>query len=92
MVYYLQMCLQEGVGGRGLEGELSFCSFKGKYHEIFCFRYFSLIIFPQAPENNIKISSKFSKIRRDILKSRCTTGINDTGGKLATGVNDSGSK
>ncbi len=32
----------------------------------------------------------FSKIRGDIRKSRCTTGINDTGGKFATGVNDIG--
>ena len=32
----------------------------------------------------------FSKIRREIRKSRCTTGINDTGGKFATGVNDTG--
>jgi hypothetical protein len=28
----------------------------------------------------------FLKIRGDILKSRCTTGINDTGGKFATGI------
>jgi hypothetical protein len=28
----------------------------------------------------------FLKICGDILKSRCTTGINDTGGKFATGV------
>jgi hypothetical protein len=34
----------------------------------------------------------FSKIRGDIRKSRCTTGINDTGGKFATGVNDTGGK
>ena len=34
----------------------------------------------------------FSKIRGDIRKSRCTTGINDTGGKFVTGVNDTGSK
>ncbi len=46
----------------------------------------------------------FSKIRGDICKSRCTTGINDTGGKFAidtvgvvdtcdefaAGVNDTG--
>ncbi len=29
----------------------------------------------------------FSKIRGDICKSRCTTGINDIGGKFAAGVN-----
>jgi hypothetical protein len=32
----------------------------------------------------------FSKIRGDICESRCTTGINNTGGKFATGVNDTG--
>ncbi len=32
----------------------------------------------------------FSKIRGDIRKSRCTTGVNDTGGKFATGVNNTG--
>ncbi len=32
------------------------------------------------------------KILGDIRKSRCTTGINDTGGKFATSVNDTGGK
>jgi hypothetical protein len=32
----------------------------------------------------------FLKIRGDICKSRCTTDINDTGGKFAIGVNDTG--
>ncbi len=30
--------------------------------------------------------------RGDIRKSRCTTGINDTGGKFATGVNNTAGK
>jgi hypothetical protein len=34
----------------------------------------------------------FAKIRGDIRKSRCTTGVNDTGGKFATGINDTGGK
>jgi hypothetical protein len=34
----------------------------------------------------------FLKICGDILKSRSTTGVNDTGGKFATGVNDTGGK
>jgi hypothetical protein len=34
----------------------------------------------------------FSKIRGDIRKSRCTTGVVDTGGKFATGINDTGGK
>jgi hypothetical protein len=32
------------------------------------------------------------KIRGDNRKSRCTTGINDTGGNFATGINDTGGK
>ncbi len=32
---------------------------KGQCHEIFCFRFFSWITFPQAPENNIRIVSNF---------------------------------
>jgi hypothetical protein len=32
----------------------------------------------------------FSKIRGDIRKSRCTTSINNTGGKFATGINNTG--
>ncbi len=51
---------------------------KGQCHEIFCFRFFSWIIFPQSPENNIRIHF-------DIRKSRCTTGVNDTGGKFWLG-------
>jgi hypothetical protein len=34
----------------------------------------------------------FLKIRGDIRKSRCTTGIKDTSGKFAIGVNDTGGK
>ncbi len=32
---------------------------KGQCHKIFCFRFFSCIIFPQAPKNNIRIVSNF---------------------------------
>jgi hypothetical protein len=32
------------------------------------------------------------KIPGDIRKSRCTIGINDTGGKIAAGINDTGGK
>ncbi len=34
-------------------------SLKGQCHEIFCFRFFSWITFPQAPDNNIRIISNF---------------------------------
>jgi hypothetical protein len=33
---------------------------------------------------------EFFKIRGDIRKTKCTTGINDPGGKFATGVKDTG--
>ncbi len=65
-----------------------FLLLKGQCHEIFCLRFFSWITFPQAPVNNIRIISNFFlKIRGDICKSRCTTGVNNTG-EIATGVND----
>ena len=32
---------------------------KGQCHENFCFRFFSWITFPQAPDNNIRIISNF---------------------------------
>jgi hypothetical protein len=34
---------------------------KGQCHEIFCFSFFSWIIFIQAPENNIRIIVNFSQ-------------------------------
>jgi hypothetical protein len=32
---------------------------KGQCHEIFCFRFFSRIIFPQARENNVRVILNF---------------------------------
>jgi hypothetical protein len=54
--------------------------------------FFSWIIFSQAPENNIRVIQIFLKIHGDILKSRCTTGINETGDKFATGVTNTNEK
>ncbi len=65
---------------------------KGQCHEIFCFNFFQWIIFPRAPENNTRVKSIFFNIHGDIRKSRCTTGINDTGSKFANGVNYTGCK
>jgi hypothetical protein len=63
--------------------------------------------FPPQPQSiPLQPFRIFSKMRGDIRKSRCTTGINDTGGKFfhqfcwlvdtsgkfATGVNDTGRK
>jgi hypothetical protein len=65
---------------------------KEQCHEIFCFWFFyeSVALQPQRiPLGPFRI---FLKIRGDIRKSRCTTGVNDTGGKFATGVTDTGGK
>ncbi len=35
---------------------------KGQCHEIFCFRFFSWIAFPQAPDNNIRIISNLPPV------------------------------
>jgi hypothetical protein len=55
---------------------------------------FLFIIFPQAHKNKSRIISIFFlKIPGDICKSRCTTVVNNTGGKFATntaGVVDTG--
>ncbi len=36
-----------------------YTNLKGQCHEIFCCRFFSWITLPQAPDNNIRIISKF---------------------------------
>jgi hypothetical protein len=51
--------------------------------EDFFFWFFSWNIFPQVPENNIRVASNFSKIRGYIRKS--SPSISDTGGKFFTG-------
>ncbi len=40
-------------------------------------------------EDRIRI---FLKIRRDIRKSRCATGVKDTGGNIATSIDNTSSK
>ncbi len=74
---------------------------KGQYHEIFCFRFFSWIIFPQAPENNIVVISNLPPVSMALAANFATstagvvntgstfsTSVNDIDGKIATGVND----
>jgi hypothetical protein len=60
---------------------------KGHCHEIFFFRYFHESSYPKHLKIKLGSFQIFSKICGDIRKSRCTTGINDTGGKFAIGVN-----
>jgi hypothetical protein len=57
----------------------------------FCLWFFSWISFPPAPEYPIRTVWNFFE-NSWIRKSRCTTGINDTGGKFATGINDTSTK
>ena len=60
--------------------------------------FFHESVFPQPQSIPLRPFQIFSKIRGDIRKSRCTTGINDTGGKfdtggkITTGINDIGGK
>jgi hypothetical protein len=65
---------------------------KGKCHEIFASGFFHESVSPQPQSIPLGPFRIFSKIRRDIRKQRCTTGINDTGGKFAAGINDTGGK
>ncbi len=55
---------------------------KGQCHEIFCFRFFHESPSPKPLIITLGSFQIFSKIRGDIRKSRCTTSVNDTGGKL----------
>ncbi len=65
-------------------------SLKGQCHEIFCIWFFSWISFPKPLSIPLGPFRIFSKIRGDIRSSRLTTGINDTGDKIAAGINDTG--
>jgi hypothetical protein len=55
---------------------------KEKCHEIFCFSFFHESPSPKPLKITLGSFRLFSKLRGDIRKSRCTTGVNDTGGKL----------
>ena len=61
---------------------------QGQCHEIFSSGFFHESVSPQPQSMSLGPIQIFSKIRGDIRKSRCTAGINDTGGKFATGIND----
>ncbi len=55
---------------------------KGQCHEIFASGLFHESPSPKALKITIGSFQIFPTIRGDIRKSRCTTGINDTGGAL----------
>ncbi len=72
--------------------QMLYVSLKGQCHEIFSFWFYHESVYPQPQSIPLGPFQIFSKIRGDIRKSRCTTGINDTGGKIAAGINDTGGK
>ncbi len=47
-------------------------------HEIFRFRFFSWIIYPQAPENNIRVISNFCRKFAEIFTSKCAPLVSTT--------------
>ncbi len=60
---------------------------QGTVSQDFLLLVFFMNQFPPSPRvSHYNRFEFFSKIRGDIHKSRCTTGINDTGGKFVTGV------
>jgi hypothetical protein len=72
---------------------VSLCVYsKGQCHEIYCFRFFSGILFPKPLKITLGSFQTLAKICGDIHKSRFTTGINDTYDKIAAGVVDTSRK
>jgi hypothetical protein len=65
---------------------------KGQCHRFFASDFFHESSSPKPLKITLRSFQYFSKIRGDICNSRCTTGINDTGGNSATGVNNTGGK
>jgi hypothetical protein len=59
---------------------LYFRHLKGQCHEIFDFWFFHESVSPKNLSIPLRPFRIFSKIRGDIRGSRCTTGVNDTGG------------
>jgi hypothetical protein len=62
-----------------------FSQLKGTVSRDFLLQVFFMNNLSPVPENNIRV---ISNILGDILISRCTTGINDTVGKVAIGTSD----
>ncbi len=67
-------------------------SLKGQCHKIFCFRFFKRIIFPQAPQNNIRVTSNFFENSLRYSQVKVHHRYHDTGGNFATRINDNSDK
>jgi hypothetical protein len=61
---------------------------KGRVTRFFASGFFHESVSPQPKSIPFGPFQIFSKIRTEIRKSRCTAGINDTGGNFATSVNN----
>ncbi len=71
------------------------CHLKGQCHEIFCFWFFHESHSPKPLKitlGSIRIFSKNSRRYSQVKVHRCTTGVNDTGGKIAASINDTAVK
>ncbi len=79
----------------------NFPKWKGQCHEIFCFGFFSWIIFPQAPENNTRVIlnifvnlQRYSQVK-DTDDNFATSGvplIPVANLQIAARINDTGGK
>ncbi len=67
-------------------------TWKKQCHKIFFFRFFHESSSPKPLKIILGSFKIFLQIRRDIHKSRCTTGVNYTCGKFASGINNTGGK
>ncbi len=85
----LLQIIPQGDVVRFLKLQISYLN--GQCHEIFCFRFFSWITFPQAPENNIRVILIFFENSRHRQRHQWQiwprwqirgTRVKDTGGKL----------
>ncbi len=63
-----------------LRSDIKIYLLKGQFHEICCFRFFHVSSSHKPLSIPLGPFQFFSKIRRDIGKSRCTTSTSDTGG------------
>jgi hypothetical protein len=62
-------------------------SLKGQCHEIFDFRFFSLISFPQSPEDTMRAVSNFFENSGRYSQLKVCHGVVDTGGKCKKSSN-----
>ncbi len=65
---------------------------KGQSHKMFCFRFFSWIIFTPTPENSTRVISNIFENPRWYSQVKMHHRSQQTGGKFVTVINDTGGK